>query len=65
MEVDSSYWKNATEENHLAFLKSHGYKSIEDFKKRQIKKRNLFRQDYFTFVTSLTAAIEVEHYKSL
>tara|TARA_B100000579_G_C22038287_1_gene491423 strand:+ start:283 stop:444 length:162 start_codon:yes stop_codon:yes gene_type:complete len=46
VEADPSYWKNAAEENYLAFLKSRGFKSIEDFKKRQIKKSRLLPPDW-------------------
>ena len=46
VEEDPSYWKNAAEENYLAFVKSRGFKSIEDFKKRQIKKSRLLPPDW-------------------
>ena len=46
VEANPFNWRKATEENYLAFVKSRGFKSIEDFKKRQIKKSRLLPPDW-------------------
>ena len=45
MEADPFYWRNA-EEQHLAFIKSHGFESIEDWQKSQSKKSKLLPPDW-------------------